>query len=103
MATKTLNIRVQSKYDVLANWNANNPVLLKGEVAYVIIPSESGAMATEPVVLTKVGDGTSNFQSLSYVGALAADVYSWRKQIQNLSTQQMKLTVWMRILCFTKW
>ena len=30
-----LNVRVQNKRDTVANWESNNPILLKGEIAIV--------------------------------------------------------------------
>lgn len=77
--TTTLKMRVQSKIDTLANWTKNNPVLLSGEVAYVVIPADSDAVAQEPVTLSKVGDGAKSFNDLEFTGALAADVHAWAK------------------------
>lgn len=78
--SKTLNTRVQLKYDTLANWTTNSSkVLLAGEVAIVEIPANTGASQKEPIILMKVGDGTSTFAQLDYVGAYAIDVYSWAK------------------------
>ena len=79
-----LNTRILLKYDTYANWTANNPVLLAGEVAIATI--ESGNLQTvnpngvsTPQVLIKVGNGTSNYNDLKFVSGLAADVYSWAK------------------------
>lgn len=79
MANTTLNTRIQLKYDTYANWTTNNPVLLSGEIAVVVVPASSGAVPNEPTVLFKVGDGTSKFNALQWVAAPAADVYSWAK------------------------
>ena len=71
MATESnrLNTRILLKYDTYANWTANNPVLLAGEVAIATI--ESGNLQTvnpngvsTPQVLIKVGNGTSNYNDL---------------------------------------
>ena len=87
MATESnrLNTRILLKYDTYANWTANNPVLLAGEVAIATI-EESGNLQTvnpngvsTPQVLIKVGNGTSNYNDLKFVSGLAADVYSWAK------------------------
>lgn len=79
-----LNTRILLKYDTYANWTANNPVLLAGEIAIATI--ESGNLQTvnpngvsTPQVLIKVGNGTSNYNNLKFVSGLAADVYSWAK------------------------
>lgn len=86
MATESnrLNTRILLKYDTYANWTANNPVLLAGEVAIATI--ESGNPQTvnpngiqTPQILIKVGNGTSNYNDLKFVSGLAADVYSWAK------------------------
>lgn len=79
MANTTLNTRIQLKYDTYANWTTNNPVLLSGEIAVVVVPASSGAVPNEPTVLFKVGDGSKNFNDLQWVAAPAADVYSWAK------------------------
>lgn len=90
MATESnrLNTRILLKYDTYANWTANNPVLLAGEVAIATI--ESGNLQTvnpngvsTPQVLIKVGNGTSNYNDLKFVSGLAADVYSWAKASQK--------------------
>ena len=53
MATTTLNTRLRLKYDTLANWQKNNPVILAGEAAVVVVPAKSGAVfAEEGVDLT---------------------------------------------------
>ena len=78
----TLNTRIKLKYDTLANWSTANPVLLAGEVAVVAIPTESEStvgQVTKPAIVFKVGDGTTEFNTLPYASGLAADVYSWAK------------------------
>lgn len=79
MAEKTLNTRIQLKYDTYANWTSNNPILKKGELAIVVVPGSTGAVANEPTILAKVGDGTSTFNQLGWIAAPAADVYEWAK------------------------
>lgn len=87
MATeKIINTRIQLKYDTLANWESSNPVLKAGEVAVIAIASgntQTVNSVTAPQCLMKVGDGTSNFKTLPYVSALAADVYSWAKKSET--------------------
>lgn len=79
MATKNFNARFQFKGDTLAAWKQANPVLLKNELAIVTVPAESGAVAQEPAILFKVGDGETAFNDLGFVSAKAADVYDWAK------------------------
>lgn len=83
MATTTFNTRISLKYDTYANWMANDPQLLKGEVAVVVVPAETGAVAKEPSVLFKVGDGSSKFSQLQFSAGIAADVYDWAKAAQK--------------------
>lgn len=75
----TFNTRIQLKYDTYAAWSSANPTLLKGELALVEVPAESGTGLQEPAYLLKIGNGTKAFNELDWVGAKAADVYSWAK------------------------
>ena len=82
MATKTLNTRIQLKYDSYANWTTNNPTLLQGELAIAYLGPTKDDSAVTPnnethPVLFKVGPG--QFNSLPWASALAADVHSWAK------------------------
>lgn len=79
MATKTLKTRIQLKYDTYKNWTDNNPTPLSGELCVVVVPAEAGAVVQEPALLLKVGDGSTPFNSLNFVGGVAADVYDWAK------------------------
>lgn len=79
MPNKNFNTRIQQKYDTYANWTANNPTPLSGELCIVVVPAEAGAVAQEPSILFKVGDGSTAFNNLPYVSAVAADVYDWAK------------------------
>lgn len=72
----TIISRIMSKIDTAANWDANNPVLLKGEVVPVIVPDSEGNTA---YVVFKVGDGVSNYATLPFTSANAWDVYDWAK------------------------
>lgn len=78
-ATKTLNTRIQLKYDTFQNWTTNNPTLLAGEIAVVEVPTQQGSVSQVPAVLIKVGNGTQAFNDLAWGSALAADVYPWAK------------------------
>lgn len=79
MANTTFNTRIQNKIDTFANWQANNPKLLNGEIAIVVVPAKAGAVAQEPAILFKVGDGVKLFKELSWASSIAADVYDWAK------------------------
>lgn len=82
MAEKILNTRILLKYDTYANWTTNNPVLKQGEMAIATVPtgtSTTPAMANLPNIVLKVGDGTSHYNDLKFISALAADVHSWAK------------------------
>ena len=89
MAIKTLNTRIQLKYDTLAHWQseANTGkgallILKKGELGIVEIPTSSptAEQVTPPAILFKVGDGTTKCKDLPWTSALAADVYAWAKK-----------------------
>lgn len=45
MATTTFNTRISLKYDTYAQWVEKDPQLLVGEVAVVVVPAETGAVA----------------------------------------------------------
>lgn len=75
----TFYTRIQNKKDTFKNWTDNDPILLNGEIAIVEVPASSGAVAQEPAILIKVGNGTSKFSELPFSSALAADVYGWAK------------------------
>lgn len=79
MATNTFNTRISLKYDTYANWIDKDPKLLVGEVAVVVVPASTGAVASEPAVLFKVGDGVRKFSELQFTAGLSADVYDWAK------------------------
>lgn len=80
MATTTLSTRITLKYDTLANWNASQFILKKGEVAICSLDTgETVNQSTPPAVLLKVGDGTHRFSELPWASGLAADVYGWAK------------------------
>ena len=73
------NSRIRAKYDTYANWTANDPTPLSGELCVVVVPAESGAVVQEPALLIKVGDGVHPFSGLPFVSAIAADVHDWAK------------------------
>lgn len=79
MAEKILKTRIQLRYDTLANWTTNDPVLKAGEIAIATIPTADPAKKQLPPVMFKVGDGTSKFSELKWASGLAADVYDWAK------------------------
>ena len=60
---KELNTRIQLKHGLAANWTEKNPVLLAGEIG----------IETDTLKM-KVGDGTSNWSALGYLGADANDI-----------------------------
>jgi hypothetical protein len=87
-----LQTRIMLKYDSYANWTTNNPVLLAGEVAIATIPSGTSVptktnreMQDLPNVVMKVGDGSTHYNDLKFVSALAADVYDWAKASEKPS------------------
>lgn len=87
VTTKTINTRIQLRYDTLTNWQSEATagkgallVLNKGEMALCYVPAiTTDTTQTAPTVLFKVGDGTKTFNDLPWGGAVAADVYAWAK------------------------
>lgn len=75
----TLNTRIQLKCDTYENWQANDIVLMNGEIGLCVIPANTGAVQSEPTVIAKIGDGTKKFSELDWMSAKAADVYAWAK------------------------
>lgn len=93
MAEKILQTRIQLKYDTYANWFTNNPVLRAGEVAIATIASgntQEVNSVTPPQVLLKIGDGTSNYNTLPFISAKAADVHLWAKKPEAEFTEWVK-------------
>lgn len=79
MAEKILKTRIQLRYDTLANWTTNDPVLKAGEIAVVQIATKNIANQQMPPIMFKVGDGEKKFSELGWTSGLAADVYDWAK------------------------
>ena len=80
MANK-LNVRFQEQYHTLEWWLENDPVLLEGEPAFVVVEVvQDGTANYVPSILQKVGDGKSKFSELDFNYAKAADVYEWAKK-----------------------
>lgn len=76
---KVFQTRIQLKYDTYANWSTNNPVLKAGEMAIATVAEKEQSMTNLPNIVLKVGDGTSHYNDLKFVSALAADVHEWAK------------------------
>ena len=90
MAEKVLNTRFQLKYDTLANWTKNNPILKAGEVGIATIPTgASSSGLTPPAVGIKVGDGSTAFNSLNWIQAIAGDVPSWAKESNHATISKL--------------
>lgn len=79
MAERNITVQYKLRGDTLSNWSTKNPVLAEREPAIVIIPADSNSGLNEPAVLLKIGDGTTAFNDLGYVSAIAGDVPAWAK------------------------
>ena len=66
MAEKSLLTRLILRNDTLANWNANNPILKKGE-AGVAVSTESINGKEVVCRRIKIGDGVSNWNALDFI------------------------------------
>ena len=81
----TIKTRILNKYDLLANYTSSF-IPLKGEICLVEIPSgTSSSGLTPPAVGIKVGDGSTTFDKLQWVQAIAGDVSSFVKTISSQS------------------
>ena len=76
MAEKTINTRIQLRNDLAATWNSENPVLKKGEIGIEIDTRKM-----------KVGDGTTAWRALSYMGADANDILAVINENRDNCTQ----------------
>lgn len=76
MADKTINTRIQLRNDLAATWNSKNPVLLKGEMG---VETDTRKI--------KIGDGTTAWNALSYMGADANDILAVINENRDTCTQ----------------
>lgn len=85
MAEKVLQTKIALLYKSYAEWNniQSTYIPLKGEVCFCEVPASTGAVASEPAILFKVGNGVDTFAALPWASAKAADVYAWAKK-ENL-------------------
>lgn len=74
--SRKFDVRLKLRYDTLENWLANDPILLPGEAAIVLVPMSNGSYSG---TYMKIGDGISKFSSLGFMMA-EANVYDWAKQ-----------------------
>lgn len=65
MADKVLKTKIVPRHDSKSNWQTNNPVLLLGELGIEFDPDTSTNSYT---VKVKVGDGTTAWNGLPYLG-----------------------------------
>ena len=87
----TLKTRILNKYDVLSNYANFTP--LKGEICIAVVGETAtdnkglkGDTKKKPIVGIKVGDGTSSFDSLPWIQAVAGDVSTFVKDIVDADT-----------------
>lgn len=76
--TKTMNVQYKLRGDTLANLEAKNAVYGVNEPIVVLVPADTDT-GTKSAALLKLGDGTTAFNDLLYVTALAGDVSEWAK------------------------
>lgn len=73
---KTINTKIQLRNDLAATWHSKNPVLKKGEIGIEIDTRKM-----------KVGDGTTAWRALSYMGADANDILAVINENRDTCTQ----------------
>ena len=76
--TKTIAVQYKLRGDTLANLEAKNAIYAVNEPIVVLIPADTDA-GTKAAILLKLGDGTTAFNDLPYITALAGDVPEWAK------------------------
>lgn len=79
---KILQTRILNKIDTHENWVKVQDTFVpkNGEICIdAITTTVDSAVVSPPQTLIKVGDGTSTWGELKYLGAIAADVYAWAK------------------------
>ena len=76
MADKTINTIIQLRNDLAATWHSKNPVLKKVEIGIEIDTRKM-----------KVGDGTTVWRALSYMGADANDILAVINENRDTCTQ----------------
>lgn len=76
MAEKTIKTTIQLRNDLAATWTTKNPVLKKGEIGIEIDTRKM-----------KVGDGTTAWEALSYMGADANDILAVINENRDTCTQ----------------
>lgn len=82
----TIQTRILNKYDLLANYSNFTP--LKGEICIAIVGETTtqnqglnGDITKKPIVGIKVGDGSTSFNNLPWIQAVAGDVSAFIKNI----------------------
>lgn len=76
--TKTIAVQYKLRGDTLANLEAKNAIYAVNEPIVVLVPADADA-GTKAATLLKLGDGTTAFNDLPYITALAGDVPEWAK------------------------
>ena len=77
MTPKIIYARIGSKYDEYENWLQTNPILLQGEIAVAVDPSNTNE--DHPKILIKVGDGIHEYKDLPFISSNSIDVPDWAK------------------------
>lgn len=82
----TIKTRILNKYDLLANYSNFTP--LKGEICIAVVGETTtqnqglnGDTTKKPIVGIKVGDGSTSFNNLPWIQAVAGDVSTFVKGI----------------------
>lgn len=69
LMAKNVNTKIILRNDTFENWSKKNPVLDTGEIAVITDQNTF-----------KIGDGTSKFDALPQIRAIASDVEAWAKK-----------------------
>lgn len=73
------NVRIRQKRDTSANWTANNPVILNGEI--ILVDTADGELRA------KIGDGTKTYTQLPFTDealrSLIANTYVTKEELEE--------------------
>ena len=67
------NTRIQMKRDTSANWTANNPIILNGEI--ILVDTASGELRA------KIGNGTKRYNELPFTDEILKNLVSEKSSV----------------------
>ena len=86
MAVKEFDARVKLKRDTSANWTANNPILLNGEM--ILVDTTSGDLRT------KTGDGVKTYTQLPFDDEAIYNALNNKSDVSNDVNVILSASAW---------